>query len=211
MTKVKICGITTLEDAMMACEYGADLLGFNFYQVSPRYIQPTLCAKLVAEIKISFPQVTLVGVFVNMHVSTVKNILQDCGLDLAQFHGDEDSASFQPFRDKAFKAFRGIPDEETIIDFISNERTTPPAFLVDSSVAGLYGGSGQAGDWNAAALISKKYSLLLAGGLRPENVTNAINQVRPWGVDTASGVESKPGEKNSEKLKLFIQAVRTAG
>jgi phosphoribosylanthranilate isomerase len=211
MTKVKICGITSLEDAMMACEYGADLLGFNFYQVSPRYIQPSLCARLVAEIKISFPQVTLVGVFVNMQVSQVNNILQDCGLDLAQFHGDEDSDTILQFPGKAFKAFRGIPSEETIIDFVSNKQTSPPTFLVDSSVAGLYGGSGHAGDWNAAALISKKYSFLLAGGLRSENVTHAINQVSPWGVDTASGVESKPGEKDAEKLKLFIQTVRTAG
>lgn len=210
MTKVKICGITRLHDALMACEYGADLIGFNFYQASPRYIEPALCEKLVAEIKKSYPRVTLVGVFVNLQVSEVNSIMKDCSLDLAQLHGDEDPDTILQIG-KAFKAFRGIPDEETMNAFISKKQTAPPTFLVDSSVAGVYGGSGQAGDWSAAALLANKHPFLLAGGLRPENVANAIAQVRPWGVDTASGVESKPGEKDSQKMKLFIQSVQTAG
>src|SRR5258706_1871356 len=106
---------------------------------------------------------------------------------------------------KGFKAFRGIP--ESVGEFTRSES---PAFLVDASVKGVYGGSGVTADWNGAAELAKKYPLLLAGGLTPENVAEAVRRVKPWGVDVASGVESAPGEKDAGKMKAFVRAVRSA-
>ena len=203
MTKIKICGIKTLNDALAAIEAGADYLGFNFYPKSVRFIEKDACAEITSVLKNEYPHIELVGVFVNSSVEDVKDILEDCSLDLAQLHGDETAETLNELEGKAFKAFRGIP--ENINGF---ERQDAPAFLVDASVKGLYGGTGVAADWNGAAELAKKYQLLLAGGLTPENVADAVRQVKPWGVDVASGVESAPGEKDAAKMKAFVQAVR---
>jgi len=203
MTKIKICGIKTIDDALAAIEAGADYLGFNFYPKSVRFIEKDACAEITSVLKNEYPHIELVGVFVNSSVEDVKDILEDCSLDLAQLHGDETAETLNELEGKAFKAFRGIP--ENINGF---ERQDAPAFLVDASVKGLYGGTGVAADWNGAAELAKKYQLLLAGGLTPENVADAVRQVKPWGVDVASGVESAPGEKDAAKMKAFVQAVR---
>jgi phosphoribosylanthranilate isomerase len=203
MTIIKICGIKTLKDALAAIDAGADYLGFNFYPKSVRFIEKETCAEITSVLKREHPQIKLVGVFVNSPVDEVKNILDTCSLDLAQLHGDETTEIFSAFAGNAFKAFRGIP--ENINGF---ERRDAPAFLVDASVKGVYGGSGVTADWSAAAELAKKYPLLLAGGLTPENVADAVRQVKPWGVDVASGVESAPGEKDAAKMKAFVQAVR---
>jgi phosphoribosylanthranilate isomerase len=129
--------------------------------------------------------------------------METLGLNLAQLHGDETVEMLAQLDGKGFKAFRGIP--ESVDEFARSES---PAFLVDASVKGLYGGSGITTDWNGAAELAKKYPLLLAGGLTPENVAEAVRRVKPWGVDVASGVESAPGEKNPSKMKAFVQAVR---
>jgi len=209
MTRVKICGITRLEDALAAVEAGAELLGFNFYPPSPRSILPEKCAQISAVLAERSHQVTLVGVFVNFSAQRVNAILDECGLHLAQLHGDEPPEMLASFGGRAFKALRGVPaSPETARSYAACRQNLAPALLVDALTAGLYGGSGVTADWPAAAQLSAQYPLLLAGGLTPQNVGEAVRQVRPWGVDTASGVESAPGIKEAAKIQAFIQAVR---
>jgi phosphoribosylanthranilate isomerase len=207
--KIKICGITRLEDALTAIQAGADLLGFNFHPASPRAIIPQQCAEITTRLRKEYSHVTLVGVFVNLPVERVNGILDECELHLAQLHGDETPGMVASFEGRAYKAFRGIPDKpEEYTAYTMSRNNAPPALLVDALVQGLYGGSGVIADWKAAAILAQKLPLLLAGGLRPENVTDAVRQVRPWGVDCASGVESAPGIKDPDKLRAFIRAVR---
>lgn len=203
MTKIKICGIKTIPDALAAIAAGADLLGFNFYPKSPRYIAPEACAEITSVLREKHPAVTLVGVFVNSPADEIRATLQITGLHLAQLHGDESPEILEEIGELAFKAFRGVPGE--ITGYIRN---AAPALLVDAAVKGLYGGSGVVADWSAAAELAKQVPLLLAGGLTPENVAEAIVRVQPWGVDTASGVESIPGVKDPAKMQAFVQAVR---
>jgi len=207
MTKIKICGIKTLPDALAAINAGADYLGFNFYPKSVRFIEKVTCTEITSVLKKKYPQIKLVGVFVNSSVEEVKNILEACSLDLAQLHGDETPEMLESLNGKAFKAIRlstSISVDESVHPFFSVEC---PALLVDAAVKGVYGGSGVTADWFAAAELAKKYPLLLAGGLTPENVADAVRQVRPWGVDTASGVESAPGEKDAAKMTAFVKAI----
>lgn len=202
MTVVKICGIKTLQDAQAAIDAGADYLGFNFYPKSVRFIEKSACAEITSVLKREHPQVKLVGVFVNSSVDEVKDILQTCHLDLAQLHGDETPEIFAQLAPHAFRAFRGIPESN-----VGFERNEAPFMLIDAAVKGVYGGSGVTADWVAAAKLAQQYPLLLAGGLTPENVADAVKQVNPWGVDVASGVESAPGEKDAGKMKAFVKAV----
>jgi len=205
MTKIKVCGIKTLDDAVAAIEVGADYLGFNFYPKSPRFVEKQACANIASVLKEKYPHIKRVGVFVNASVEEMKDILDTCSLDLAQLHGDETEEMLEELDGKGFKAFRGIP-----ADVNGFARDDVPAFLVDASAKGLYGGSGVIADWDGAAELAKKYPLLLAGGLTPENVAEAVGRVKPWGVDVASGVESAPGKKDPSKIKAFVQAVRDA-
>lgn len=202
MTKIKICGIKTLNDSRAAIEAGADYLGFNFYPKSVRLIEKQVCAEITSVLKKEYPQIKLVGVFVNSSVEEVKDILDRCSLDLVQLHGDETAEMLKALDGKAFKAFRGVPEN---LDGFA--RQDAPTFLLDASVKGMYGGSGVTADWNGAAELAKKYPLLLAGGLTPENVAEAVRRVKPWGVDVASGVESAPGEKDPSKMKAFVKAM----
>ena len=202
MTKIKICGIKTIQDALVAMDAGADLIGFNFYPKSPRYVDVGMCRNIMSVLR-RYGRVTCVGVFVNASVAEILATMDTLGLNLAQLHGDESSEMIKALIGKGFKAFRGIP--ESVDGFARSES---PAFLVDASVKGLYGGSGVTADWSGAAELAKKYPLLLAGGLTPENVAEAVKQVKPWGVDVASGVESAPGEKDARKMKAFVRAVR---
>jgi phosphoribosylanthranilate isomerase len=202
MTHIKICGITSLEDALAAIDAGADYLGFNFYPPSPRSITPEACAQITSVLGREHPQVHLVGVFVNMPVEQVKAILAGCALRTAQFHGDEAPGMLAALGGRAFKAFRGVP-----VDVTGYARGEAPAILIDASVKGEYGGTGVTADWAAAAALAKRFPLLLAGGLTAENVGAALRQVHPWGVDTASGVESSPGKKDAQKMKAFVKAI----
>lgn len=201
MTKIKICGIKTVTDALAAVDEGADLVGFNFYSKSPRYIDVGRCRDIMSVMR-RYGHIIYVGVFVNASVAEINATMETCGLSLAQLHGDETVEMLDELDGKAFKAFRGIPAHVK-----SFARSKPPAFLVDASVKGIYGGSGVTADWNGAAELAKKYPLLLAGGLTPENVAEAVRRVKPWGVDVASGVESAPGEKDPRKMKAFVKAI----
>jgi phosphoribosylanthranilate isomerase len=214
MTKIKICGITNLKDALAAVEAGADLLGFNFYLKSPRYIEPDVCQEITSVLRKNFPNLTLVGVFVNASVLEIRSILETCQLHLAQLHGDETPDMLAELGGLAFKAVR-LSADTSVHPFLSvDESASPlhsladrPVLLVDAAVKGLYGGSGVVADWSAAAELAKQIPLLLAGGLTPDNVGAAIRQVQPWGVDVASGVERSPGMKDAQKMRDFVAAV----
>ena len=202
MTKIKICGIKTVTDALAALEAGADLIGFNFYPKSPRYIDVGRCRDIMSVMR-KYEHITYVGVFVNVPTAVICATLETLGLSLAQLHGDETPEMLNVLEGKAFKAFRGVPEHAA-----GFARKAAPALLVDASVKGAYGGTGITADWNGAAELAKKYPLLLAGGLTPENVAEAVHRVKPWGVDVASGVEATPGVKDRSRMTAFVKAVR---
>jgi len=204
MTKIKICGIKTINDAISVMDAGADLVGFNFYPKSPRYVTVGMCRNIMSVVR-QDGRAKSVGVFVNASIGEILATMETLGLNLAQLHGDETVEMLNQLDGKGFKAFRGIP-----ADVNGFARSEAPAFLVDASVKGVYGGSGVTADWDGAAELAKKHPLLLAGGLTPENVAEAVRRVKPWGVDVASGVESAPGEKDARKMKVFVRAVRSA-
>ena len=209
---VKICGVRNLDDALLSCEAGADMLGFNFYPPSPRYIDPLDCATITAGVRRNFPSVRLVGVFVNVAANDIRAVLDRCGLDLAQLHGDEPPALQLALGGRAFKALRPANSEALRLSLgIHPLPERPPCFLIDAHQPGKFGGTGQAADWSMAAELAARYPILLAGGLNTENVSAAISQVHPWGVDTASGVENAPGHKDPQKIIAFIQAAKKAG
>jgi indole-3-glycerol phosphate synthase/phosphoribosylanthranilate isomerase len=207
-TRVKICGITTQQDALAAVDAGADMIGFNFYPKSRRYITPEACWRIVSALTQYAPHVTLVGVFVNAIRSEIEAIADDCHLDLVQFSGDEPPEFLRALGPRAFKGIRPTSLEEAQTDAARFARSASPALLVDAYRPGEYGGTGHTGDWGLAQKLAAQYPILLAGGLTPDNVAAAVAQVHPWGVDVASGVESRPGKKDASKMTTFVQAAR---
>jgi phosphoribosylanthranilate isomerase len=231
VTKIKICGITTLEDALVAVEAGADLLGFIFYEPSPRYVAPEVVREIMSVIRDrgretedreQYPRSPglrspvfrpiFVGVFVNTPMEIVAQTLDFCQLDAAQLHGEEPPEFVNHFEGRAFKAIRPQSQEEA-------ERLTQkylpcspapllPCFLLDAYHPHLYGGTGHVTDWTLAANIARCYPIMLAGSLTPANVVEAIRAVQPWGVDVSSGVEAEKGKKNHDKVRRFVEAVR---
>jgi len=201
--KVKICGVTNFDDALAALDAGADALGFMFYEPSPRDVSVKLAADIIRQLP---PFVAKVGVFVNAAEETVRRAIGDCGIDTLQFHGDETPEfcrSFSPL--KIYKAFRMATLES--LEALPAYRTD--AWLLDSFVAGKPGGTGTQFNWDLA-VESKKLGrpIILAGGLTPENVADAVRKVQPFAVDVSSGVESSPGKKDHEKLRRFIAAAK---
>ena len=211
--KVKICGITNLEDAQAALEAGADLLGFNFYSKSPRCVSPEVAYSIVECIRSQNRVPTLVGVFVNSSLDEVQSILRMAQLDLAQLHGDESPEFLEPLKGCGFKALRPASVEEAEVNAMKYVScgSQAPTLLVDAYRKDQYGGTGQPGDWSIAARLAERHSILLAGGLTPENVAEAIRQVKPWGVDTASGVEVSPRRKDAAKMRRFIEQCQRIG
>lgn len=202
--RVKICGITSTVDALAAVDAGADLLGFMFYPESPRYVSPAAGGEIIR----ALPRyVSKVGVFVDAAPADVVQVIQLCGLDLLQFHGDEPPEYCLQFGLMTMKAIR-VRDEESL-----RRLTEYPtdAWLLDAFVPGKLGGSGATFNWDlAVAAQSLGRPLFLAGGLTPGNVADAVRRVRPFGVDVSSGVESAPGRKDPEKLRAFIAAAKGA-
>jgi phosphoribosylanthranilate isomerase len=207
---VKICGITNGKDALAAIEAGADMLGFNFYEKSPRYISPETCRKIMLHLPVS--QVTGVGVFVNMPPEEINLILQLTGLHLAQLSGDESPADLAALHGQAFKALRPVDEDALQADLARyTAHKGAPAWLLDAYRPGSYGGTGVTADWRLAANLAAQAPILLAGGLRPDNVAAAVAQVHPWGVDVASGVESSPGVKDHTAMVEFIHNAKYLG
>ena len=203
--KVKVCGITNAEDAGAAVEAGADALGFIFYQKSPRYVVPAVAARIIADLP---PLIMPVGVFVNEELASVRSIMDACGLGLAQLHGDENASYCHDLSRPAMKALR-LRDRTSLLTVAEYRgRGGVRGFVLDRFSEAAYGGTGQVTDWDLAAEIAKSTRVLLAGGLTPDNVTEAIRTVRPYGVDVSSGVESAPGKKDHAKIFAFLHAVR---
>ena len=203
MVKIKICGITELDDALHAIDCGADALGFVFYEGSPRAITRHKAQAIIAQLP---PFVTVVGLFVNAAPRTVREIADDCGLDLIQYHGDESPEMVRLAPRRAIRALR-VRENEI---FAEIDRYPASGLLLDVWVAGEFGGTGVLCNWEIAAEIAQKRPVILAGGLTPENVATAIQAVRPYGVDVSSGVEATPGHKDRKKVAAFIKAAQIA-
>lgn len=203
MTKIKICGITNVDDALAAAEYGADAIGFVFVPNTPRYIDPQRASEIVEALP---PFLTRVGLFSDPTISEVEMIAKECNLDALQFHGYETPDFCGSFYQRVIKAFR-VKDQSTI-SLLKEYQVS--AYLLDSYTKGIKGGSGMTFDWNLAIAAKKYGRIILAGGLNPQNVSEAVQQVSPYGVDISSGVEQKPGKKDYKKIKDFIDAVRSA-
>lgn len=201
MTRVKICGITTVEDALHAVECGADALGFVFYSRSPRAVSAETVKAIVDVLP---PFITTVGLFVNEKSETIREIASFCGLDVIQLHGDESPADCILPPHRVVKALR-VKDESSLAN-ASQYKVS--ALLLDAWVSGTYGGTGHAFNWDLASEVSGRTKLILAGGLSPDNVSEAVRVVRPYAVDVSSGVEMSPGKKDPGKVKAFIRKAK---
>ena len=201
--KVKVCGITRLEDALAVAGYGADAIGFVFYKKSPRYIEPELAAEIVKRLP---PFITPVALFVNESEETVRDILHLAGINVVQFHGDETPEYVSLFPQRVIKAIR-VKDESTLAPLAGYDVS---AFLLDAYSPDAYGGTGKKFDWNVIKEIGSVNRIILAGGLNADNVAYAVKLVRPYGIDASSGLESSLGIKDHKKVKDFISAARAA-
>ena len=199
--RVKICGITNLDDACHASACGADALGFVFYPGSPRCIDPGQAQRIIAELP---PMITTVGLFVNESPARIRQTVEFCGLNAVQLHGDEepDQCCYAPYRVIKALRLRSNMDDRVFSAYQVS------ALLLDAYVPDKPGGTGQRCDWARAKKIASRHRVILAGGLNPENVAEAIRQVQPYGVDVSSGVEKKPGQKDPEKVAMFIRMAR---
>ena len=205
MVKVKICGITNPKDGRMAARLGADALGFNFYRRSARYVTPERARAILAALP---PFITPVGVFVNEAPDRVLEICEFVGLDTAQFHGDERPRDLQGLsRLKRIKAVRVGSERD-----IQRLGLYPvEAYLLDACVPGKLGGTGEAFNWELAREAHPHGPIILAGGLTPENIEEAIQAAEPYAVDVASGVEIEPGVKDRDLMEEFIRRAKGFG
>jgi len=203
MVKIKICGITNLDDAMAAVDFGADALGFNFYKKSPRCIEPQRAAEIIAQLP---PFVVPIGIFVNEKEDRIRETVSLACLQAIQFHGDETPEFCQRFGSRVIKAFQ-VKDHESL-KHMSHYRVN--AYLLDSYKEGVRGGTGETFDWHLAVVAKTFGRIILAGGLTPDNVAEAVKLVQPYGVDVAGGVERDKGVKDHGKLRKFITEVRRA-
>ena len=202
--RTKICGITNIEDARVAVTAGADALGFLLYRKSPRYVDPMMIQQIVAQLP---PFILPVGVFVNEEIKIVRDLMDTCGLALAQLHGDESATYCRELRRPVLKALR-LKDRSTFVALAEFQaRIEVRGFVLDALSEEAYGGTGQVVDWGLARQAAQAATVILAGGLTPENVGQALRAVQPYGVDVSSGVEVTPGKKDHEKVRAFLRAV----
>jgi phosphoribosylanthranilate isomerase len=203
VTQVKICGLTTVDDALRCIERGVDSIGLNFWSASPRCVDARTARAIV---EAGGHHVQTVGVFVDFTVEQIREILRETGIGWAQLHGAEPPELLSALLPNAYKAI-AVNDGSAI----ELARKYPGEhILLDASVPGLPGGTGKTFDWAIAAKAAKERKLTLAGGLTPDNVARAVRAVKPFRVDVASGVESKPGRKDPDLVKRFVDAAKGA-
>jgi phosphoribosylanthranilate isomerase len=201
MVEVKICGLTTVEDAIRCIDAGTDAIGLNFWSGSPRFVDLSTAKEIVGA---AGDHAQMVGVFVDAEPEQIRQILSETGIAWAQLHGDEAPACVAELLPNAYKAI-GVRDGGAV----QLARTFPGEhLLLDASVPGMPGGTGRTFDWAIAAEVAKERKLTLAGGLNPDNVNEAVRLVRPFRVDVASGVESSPGRKDPDLVRRFIEAAK---
>src|SRR6185369_2350332 len=201
MVRIKICGITNLEDALAAVEAGADALGFVFYEKSPRFINPVRAAEIIAKLP---PFIQSVGLFVNEETEKINWTADYCGLDLVQLHGDESPEDCLEVNRRVIKAFR-VKDCVSIDPL---KKYQVAGFLLDTWCPDCYGGTGKTFNWEMAAAARKYGPIILAGGLSPDNIVEAILSVKPYAIDVSSGVESEPGKKDPAKIREIIRLAK---
>jgi len=199
--KVKICGITNIDDALSATDFGADALGFIFVKSSPRYITPRAAQKIIQELP---PFVVPVGVIDEMAHNGILEIIGQTGIGCVQLHGEEMPKQIRQYPVPVVQSFRVDSDFDPEI----LRRYRGPAYLLDTKVSGVLGGTGQTFDWEIAVQAKKYGRIILAGGLNPENILEAARRVQPYAVDINSGVEERPGKKDLTKLKLLFEQLK---
>lgn len=206
-TRVKICGITRVEDAVAAARGGADAIGMVFYAASPRAVQIVQARAICAALP---PFVSTVALFVNESADMVREVIAEVRPNLLQFHGDEDESYCRQFAMPYMKAMR-VAASATAGDLLKwqAEFSSAKMLLLDTLSAGVYGGSGETFDWHVIPQKMRQH-IVLSGGLTPSNVGEAVHAIRPWAVDVASGVELQKGIKDHRKVEQFIEAVRNA-
>jgi len=204
MVRVKICGITNIDDARAAIDFGADALGFVFFKGSPRCVTVKQAASIVCKLP-SF--VTTVGVFVDETPEIIRSSIADAGIDVIQLHGEE-GPEVCHFSRRSIKAIRvkSIDSLEPLKSF----KDLVSAFLLDAYAPDTLGGTGQKFNWDIAVEAKHFGRIILAGGLSPDNIQHAVQHVRPYGVDVSSGVEREKGKKDHQKMKLFIERAKAA-
>jgi len=203
VVRVKVCGITNLEDALAAIQLGADAIGFVFAK-SPRHVSIQEAERIIEKLP---PFVNFTGLFVNANRKVVEKTIKTCKIDTLQFHGEESNGYCSYFKrtHKVVKAFR-IKDKK-ILDLLLNYDVD--GYLLDTYIEGAAGGTGKIFDWNLAKRAKTLVSpVILSGGLNPGNVAQAIKKVRPYAVDVSSGIEKRPGKKDLRLMKEFIKVVR---
>lgn len=208
--RIKFCGITSLKDAEKAVTAGADALGFVFFRESPRYVKPNDAEAIIKNLP---PFITAAGVFVNEDLGFIEECIEKCGLGAVQLHGDEDAKYYSRFKSLKFKGVKLIKAVRVkgreSLDLI--EECPADAFLLDAYKSSVYGGTGTGFD-RTLAVLAKEYCrrLIISGGLSPDNVYDVVKEIRPYGVDVSSGIESIPGKKNIELMEEFVREVRRA-
>lgn len=203
--RVKICGVRTSEEALLAAHLGADYLGLNFYPPSPRYVEPREAARIAGAVRTgSSRDVSIVGVFVNLPVAEVKAVRREVGLDLVQLHGDEPPAEVAAFGGRAIKVFR---IEERFRSDLVRGYESAWGYLVDYRDPRLFGGTGHSWDFSTLSGQRLGKPTFIAGGLGPHNVRAALAAAHPWGIDVCSGVESEPGKKDGELLQRLFKEI----
>ena len=203
-TRVKICGITREQDALAAIEYGADAIGLVFYEPSPRHVTVRQAVAIAGQLP---PFVTTVALFVNAEPSTISQVVDEVGVDLLQFHGQECPEYCAQHRRPWIRAVRMKPD--TDLPAIQGEFSAGRGLLLDAYRPGVPGGTGETFDWDRIpAQLAPR--IVLAGGLNPQNIADALRRVRPYAVDVSGGVETSPGIKDPNMMKAFIEEVRNA-
>ena len=201
--RVKICGITNIEDALAAVDYGADALGFVFFPGSPRYVSPETAREIISLLP---ALVTTVGVFVDEEQQKIKEVMQFAGINVLQLHGSE-SPDFCSIWHRVIRALR-VKDFTDLKPLEAFRNVS--AFLLDTFSPGQFGGTGQIFNWDIALEAKRFGNIILSGGLNPDNIEKAIKRVKPYAVDVSSGIEEKKGKKDLKKMRLFIERAKAA-